>query len=390
MVREKGTQNVLNKLFDVLSSSNKESLVFDEEWAIRVGQYGASDAFENIEFVLDEGLFKNNPQGFELVAKLDPSVYDLIIRQTPNDVYLKPIGYNSAPWPSLTTYHPFLRSAGYVNSSDVFLSITSLDKLLTQDVTTFNEGAYVWTTFDNPPLFWNIYKYVNSGLTISDVSYDGSSVLTITATSSVNIAEGDYIGISGVSLLQGFYQVVTVNDTSFTISKTIAGWQDPFTDESNVSIFKLISQRSNTVDNAVSMDRTAGELIWTDDSGDGKWATWIYTPAYTSTAIPNTSPVNNLGFGNAVTINSSATFAVVSTATGEIVTYDKIVQKLPWIQRQTITNTFIANPVLGTDPNDPSVIGTVLAISDDSQWLASDIAKTRIKRNTGSSIFVCL
>ena len=84
-----------NKLFDVLSAEGQESIVFDEEWAVRVGQYGASAAFENIEFILDESLFKNNPQGFELVDNAVSNTLDFIVRQTPNDVYLKPLGYNN-------------------------------------------------------------------------------------------------------------------------------------------------------------------------------------------------------------------------------------------------------------------------------------------------------
>jgi hypothetical protein len=120
MIREKGTQNVLNKLFDVLSADGKESLDFYEEWAVRSGQYGASSGFENIEFILDESLFKNNPQGFELVNQINSTnYYDFIIRQIPNSIYIKPLGYSSTPWPKLENYNPYLRSAGYVKSSDV-------------------------------------------------------------------------------------------------------------------------------------------------------------------------------------------------------------------------------------------------------------------------------
>jgi hypothetical protein len=59
MIIEKGTKNVLNKLFDVLSAAGQESITFYEEWALRVGQYGASQAFENIEFIIDEAEVKS-------------------------------------------------------------------------------------------------------------------------------------------------------------------------------------------------------------------------------------------------------------------------------------------------------------------------------------------
>ena len=46
MIQDKGTRNALTKLFDALGADNKESLEFYEEWAVRVGQYGASDGFD--------------------------------------------------------------------------------------------------------------------------------------------------------------------------------------------------------------------------------------------------------------------------------------------------------------------------------------------------------
>ena len=36
-IQDKGTKNVLTKLFDKLGSASKDSLEFYEEWAIRVG-----------------------------------------------------------------------------------------------------------------------------------------------------------------------------------------------------------------------------------------------------------------------------------------------------------------------------------------------------------------
>ena len=57
-IREKGTANALNKLFDALASADKESLDFFEEWAIRKGQYGAVDTFDEIEYKLDESKSK--------------------------------------------------------------------------------------------------------------------------------------------------------------------------------------------------------------------------------------------------------------------------------------------------------------------------------------------
>ena len=111
MIIEKGTQNVLSKLFDVLSADNQESLSFNEEWAIRVGNYGAIDSFKEIEFNLDESKFRLNPQPFELVNTIDDSKFDFVYRQIPSDIYVKPSGYSTNLW-NLEGTKSFLRSAG--------------------------------------------------------------------------------------------------------------------------------------------------------------------------------------------------------------------------------------------------------------------------------------
>ena len=83
MISDKGTQNVLSKLFDTLSADDQDSLTFNEEWAVRVGEYGAVDAFSEIEFKLDETQFKLNPQPIELVSNIDTTVVDFVYRQLP-------------------------------------------------------------------------------------------------------------------------------------------------------------------------------------------------------------------------------------------------------------------------------------------------------------------
>ena len=50
MIADKGTKNALTKLFDALGAADKESLEFYEEWAVRTGQYGAADGFDELNF----------------------------------------------------------------------------------------------------------------------------------------------------------------------------------------------------------------------------------------------------------------------------------------------------------------------------------------------------
>ena len=365
MIREKGTQNSLNKLFDVLSADGKESLTFKEEWAIRLGQYGASGAFENIEFVLDEAQFKINPQGFYLVSQPDPNALDYIIRQTPNNVYLKPLGYTSAPWPILANYQPYLRSAGYVRASEVFVSLNTISDIVNYDVTYFNNGSYVSCAFEGTS--WNVYRFTDVNFKVTSITYD-NNVLTITLRDIVTLTVGTWVGISQTTNINGFYKITSVTLNEFKVSATPTAWST-FTEQSKVIIYALLSQRASSIDNIddiIPRKLAAGESLWTDDSGNGTWATWTYNPVYTPTRFFNSTPATGLNYGRSVAINASGNILGVSTSNGDIVTWDKASVRTSWIQRQLITKPYITNQItLAT------LYATVIAFSNDGSWLAT-------------------
>jgi len=366
MIREKGTQNSLNKLFDVLSSDSKASLKFYEEWAVRAGQYGASRAFENIEFVLDEGQFKLNPQGFQLVTAPDVTLNDtFIIQQKSTDVYLKPLGYNSKPWPLLTNYKPFLRSAGYVNSTEVSISLGYLPEIAALDNATVNEGAYIWVAFEGPS--WNLYRYTDIHMSVTNVTYNASAkTLTITAENLTGFVSGSWIGLAQVEKLKGFYQIISVELNSFTVAANITGFPSPFKQSNELVVYALISQRTSsidTLDSVLTTKLSPGELIWTDDSGNGKWASWMFNPIYTISDVNNSAPQNQLRFGNTIAVNNKGTLAAVGSSFGELITYDKVGTVTPWVQRQVIASPFIATNVVALTTGNTALNSTTVIMS---------------------------
>ena len=368
MIVEKGTKNVLNKLFDVLSAAGQESITFFEEWALRVGQYGANQAFENIEFIIDEAEVKSNPQGFELVNQIAPGETDFISRQTPNDVYLKPIGYNNNPFPTLSNYISYLRTPGYVRSSDVKLTLKTIDDVLSTDITDFLEGNYVWVGFENQS--WNVYRYTNSNAVVKNLEYSTSGLVITLAENVKNISAGDIIGIDQASDYTGFYKVISVNTTKIVVSATFKSQPRVFSDQARVTLARFVSQRFTSIDDAYPVVVNNNELLWTDDCGDGKWATWQYKPVYNLTEIANSSPASGAGYGRNILINLNGTISAVSNNFGEIVLYDKTGPSAPWLQRQTITAPFISKNDGLYNSTPDSLTGEVLAISSDSRWMA--------------------
>ena len=415
MIRDKGTQNVLNNLFNVLTEDGLESLKFYEEWALRVGQYGSNAGFEEIEFILNESLFKSNPQGLELVNNTTISK-DLTIRQTPGDVYLKPTGYNSAPWPLLSTFNPYLRTAGYVRLSDVKLAIGSLTDLLdnqiwnsstqyyANDVVIYNDsntnlykiyvakidnidstpstaskiwasfelGDYIWCGFVSQG--WNVYRYSSSLLNVSNIvsSYEQ---LTFTTDKLVDLKVGSVIAVEQVdSTLAGFYQVTSVDLNSFSVSTINSEFSGTFSENSSIVLFELTSQRVNSIDVADTMlpaNLLPNELLWTDDSGDGTWATWQYNKVYNSSLVVNPVASELLEYGKSIVTVKESNFCIITTGDGSMIVRDKSSPNSSWIVKQTLLPAFVSSYTTSTFTN--QYIGDILAISPDGAWVAAGI-----------------
>jgi len=334
MIIEKGTQNVFNKLFDVLSADNQESLTFNEEWAIRVGNYGAVDSYKEIEFKLDESRFKLNPQPFELVNFIDPSKIDFVYRQIPTDIYIKPLGYSNDLWSTEGTKE-FLRSAGYVRYEDVKLNLDSLNDILTEDISDFKEGDYVWCGFDtsldysdplNPkPNHWNVYRFTKARFTVQTISY-ASNVLTIKTDLIPEVQPGDIIGIENATSIVGFYKVTSVSLREIKISTVIKNWQDPFEDSSKILVYEFKSARVNHIDNAnniIPKVIKTSELLWADNNGNSKYSVYKNQQVFAQNTLNTVSPAPNSQYGTSVSLSPTDSVAFVSTAESKVLVYAK-------------------------------------------------------------------
>ena len=372
MIREKGTQNSLNKLFDVLSADNKESLNFFEEWAVRVGQYGASSAYDAIEFVVDQPSITDNPQGFLLSNDATLST-NFNINITPNDIYLKPEGYNSAPWPVNNTQKPFLRSPGYVQSSADTVQITNLSDIASLDVNSFAEGMYVWVSFEKTS--WNIYRFTSYNIEIENATNDvNQKEITITTSDQVDPSiVGQYVALTQVSF-DGFYKVKSVNLNSFVIDtvepvKTV--W--PTTEEitTQLQVFRLYPVRASSIDEANSIIKSYtsyGDKIWIDKDPANRWASLELTQVYNKTEVTKPYPASDMEHGKVVAMNAEGTLAAVATKVGQVITYEK--QGTRWVFKQIIKQPFTAQYVFNEDPNKPDTFAETLAMSPDGEFLA--------------------
>jgi hypothetical protein len=372
MISEKGSSNALNKLFDVLSAVEQESIDFNEEWAVRVGQYGGSEAFEEIEISLDETLFKTNPQAFEFVNSVDNTIVDFVIRQSPADIYVKPKEFSVDVWPIQNKTRDFLRTPGYVRYDQVDVNIDSLTDILTSDISTFTDGDYVWCAFQERD--WNVFRFTAAEFFPRDIEYS-NGVLKIQCDKIPTVEKGDIIGIINSDAIAGFHTVDNVVLNTIFINKVIPNWRNPFQDSAQVLFYKFVPQRFDTIDNAVLPKFVKpDEYIWTDSIDNGKSGVWINNLVYSRKKLTNPLLGNNAKFGKALAVSKQGQLMAVSTDTGQIVVYKKANNTVGWTRQQSLSLPLPFESLTG--------YGDVLSLSDDDKWLAVGLPKAGLLKTT--------
>ena len=315
MIADKGTKNALTKLFDALGAADKESLEFYEEWAVKVGQYGAADGFEEVEFLLEEDKFRLSPQPILLVDSISGSETDLVYRQTPDNVYLKPSHYDHTPFPTKYRADSAFKTAGYVRESDVQWTVKNKDDILTLDLQEVKQGDYIWVTFEGQE--WNVYKHIGTQFRITTATPLGTTaILTLDKLS--NFVEGDIIGIIDVVDIDGFYKVVSSELNQVTIELGEASLTQEETGLSG-TITKFVSNRVATLTDSnqyAENNIDPGELLWIDNIDNtltGKWNVIKAEGSYNFDEDLVNPTITDQSYGESITSQDDGTFVAVGS-----------------------------------------------------------------------------
>ena len=366
MIQEKGSINSLNKLFDVLSAEDKDSIDFIEEWAIRVGQYGGKDAFDEVEFILDESLFKINPQAIELVSATNNSSLDFVIRQTKKDVYLTPKNYQNDLWPINKSFSPFLRTPGFVKYDQVKFNADKLEDLINESPINFVSGDYIWTTFE-PKLNefnddWNVHRFTHMPYTVVSLDFNNVNkdlTIIIDQDQIPNFEVGELIAITtNYEKLNLFCKINSISSKTIVLTTALDSYSPPTDIARFTKLFKLTKQRFNTIDDLVvpSYLKT-NELAWVNTSNDNKYAIWANNPVYNRNKIYRPNLNNGDQFGKVIAISKSSNWLAITKSDDQVYIYYK--------------PSIISNwSLFEIKKSDRVNFGRTLSFSDDGNWLA--------------------
>ena len=268
-IREKGTANAINKVFDKLSRSGDSSITMNEEWAFRVGRFGGLDQLSEVEIQLEKNKFKLNPQAIEVASTISKPEIEQKYQVTRDSFTISPTNFSTNIHP-LSANEP-VRTAGYVKTDHVDVTVKTKTDILSLDITQLVENDHIWVTFDD--YSWDVVRFNQTNLRITNISAD----LTLTLSDRHNLKIDDIIGVKPINVvtnLVGFFKVVAVEWNSITIDGSLlqAFPTLPATVPLHISVLTSARFDSYDVINEESAATlTRGAKLWIDNDSTGKW-----------------------------------------------------------------------------------------------------------------------
>jgi len=329
-IQDKGTKNSLTKLFDALSSANTDSLEFYEEWAIRLGQYGAIDNLVEVEYLLDESKYRLEPQIIELVNNISPTRTDLVYEIAPFQAYQKPEDYTHKPFTILNDIKTYTTDNGYVRDQEISEIVNDYDGILQLDIEQYQAGDFFWIT--NYDQDWTVLRMARTPYNIvgfqNEIPFgfnrDDNGVvvegITLTIDPTPDFIEGEIIGISTADTdLKGFYKLhKRVADKIYLLTdKTFASdYESP--DSTEVAIARFVERRfadANSVNQSIEQLRNdISDKIWIDNKGDGNWGVYTNKNIFAvQDEILNPTEEGD-GFSHSFDANASNTVIAISSS----------------------------------------------------------------------------
>jgi len=359
-IKQKGTANAVNQLIGSQFNNVGSDISFFEEWAVRVGEYGAIQVNPYVEIALDEKEFSVNPAVARFVDATNSNDGNGLSVFNKAQLYRSTDQYNGKIAIDRTDASNFVNdipTAGYVNIDDVDATIFDLADYLTLNelnVEEIGSGYTIWCANDFTGN-WNVYRITETNNQIVSVSNSLNNFITFTSRTPHGLAANDIFLLRQFDIaFDGFYRVVSTPDLNSLLVEFngTAEVYSQLTEFESVGILhRLDSLRFTFMENAREYTPPhgwkEGEKIWIDldaptslvqgqpvETGNNLWKVYEKTMPWKlkqDLAKGGSEYVANDGFGTSVRMSADTLLAVVgspnsvtpSGLTGAVNTFDK-------------------------------------------------------------------
>ena len=317
MIQKKGTISSVQAMTRARLRNDDSDIQLFEEWALRVGAYGATDSTAFIETRLNEGTITSNPVLLAFKNAGDIATVDAE-NKYPKDIFASSTTYDKDLFlkqeVELGLDHT-IKTAGLPILSDATHALFSWDDFDTLNDFTYTSGIgqLIWVAKETNN-DWNIYRISGTGVKIRTVTLTGTT-LEMDTNIFHNLIVGDRILMRGMDrLIDGWYVVSSIKDlNTFSVESTAV--LDDFVDIALTTgqLYKLVSNRvadQNELIAAATIAIQDGEKLFVDlaDANENwnvieKGSPWIFN---SRTGAQVTESLMN--FGNSVALSADSLF----------------------------------------------------------------------------------
>ena len=364
-IREKGTSNAITKIFDKLSKTDDDSIVLNEEWAIRTGRFGGINELLETEIQIAKTNFEVNPQPILVV---DEQISDVKIDQkyriNSNDIIKSANGFFTTNINPVKYYELNSRISGYVKPDQVDFVVKSKNEILDLDINLVQENNYIWITYDDQS--WNVVRFENQPLLIIESVTELIDLeIEIRFNRVHEIQENDIIGLRNIIDLEGFFFVKSKTARSIIVEKREDA-DSPAIDDSAIQTINLLVPARldsyNTLDLAEIAALKKDTKLWIDNDQNNRWEVIQKQKSYSYKNLIEYGIQEPVGSGTAVLyINSLKQIISSMPNTGYLYSYVETSRGLELYQIISSPSEFRSQL--------SRVFGSAVAATPDGQFL---------------------
>jgi len=327
-IKEKGTRSAITNLLNATFNDLSNDVTYNEEWAVRVGEYGATESNRVVEIELDESVNTNNPTGLSIVGDQEVAPEGIVTVRN-RDLWDRSYSADAVKFinrPLNTVLENDIQTAGYVNIDDVDSTLFDSNnyQLLDTKVGDIGSGHIIWVAKDQNK-DWNIYRASETETSIVSIAYGLDSVGLVTTKEHHGLAARQTIIIKNLdSGFDGFYTIRSVIDLrQFTIQLSepqIARIKSQPLAGSGV-LFALHSVRFGSPSDIANFTPRHGwkdtDRVWVDRNEKDLWAVYEKNSVWNNAGsldIRLGLHRADLNYGTSIKLDNRNRFVVVGAA----------------------------------------------------------------------------
>lgn len=279
-IAQKGTKNAVDAFTSANINYLTSSINMYEEWAMRVGDYGALTSNPFIEIVLDEKTFGVNPGVARFVDDANNNIsngLDIFDRSQVYRLYgdySANVALNRTP---SSNYDNDIPTAGYVNIDDIDLQIFDLDNYvdLNNKISEMGSGYLIWVARDFTR-DWNVYRVTETNNQVTLVTNNLNNQIAFTTKLPHGFTKGSIFLVKDfASEFDGFYRVISVLSSTQVLVRYNGDLENLTSQEGNGILLRLDSVRFQYMEDSriYGLENPpngwkVGDKIWIDDDAE--------------------------------------------------------------------------------------------------------------------------